>query len=270
MVQIMGIVNLNGDSFYAPSRVEGPQALGRIRRMAADGADIIDIGAVSTRPGAAPVSLEEEWKRLSPVLQALSKTEIPFYAPSALPRFSIDTVRAEIVRRSYETIGPLIVNDISAGEDDPGMLLTVGGLGLPYIAMHKRGTPETMDTLTDYSWASDGQGSGVVEAVLQYFQDFGEAAAEAGVRNWILDPGFGFAKTRSQNLELLSHLNLFRRFGKPVLAALADKRFTIVRRTGRNRTEELHAQAVRHGADMLRVHDVAAARKTLQTLHADE
>ena len=129
----MGILNLNGDSFYAPSRYNFP--------VLDEGPDILDIGAVSTRPGAAGVTAAEEWTRLKPVLRTLDGDVA----------VSLDTTRAEIVERACDLLGrPVIVNDISAGEDDPEMLATVGRLGLPYVAMHKRGNPRTMDTQCDY------------------------------------------------------------------------------------------------------------------------
>jgi dihydropteroate synthase len=134
-------------------------------------------------------------------------------------RISIDTFRAEIVRRAYEVIGEFIVNDISAGEDDADMLPTVGRLGLEYIAMHKRGAPGTMDSLCDYP-------DGVVSELIRYFADFERRAAAAGVERWILDPGLGFAKTPDQNWEILRLLPELQRFGRPILIGAADKRFT--------------------------------------------
>lgn len=232
MIKVMGILNLTPDSFWEPSR----------HNMAIldSGADIIDIGAVSTRPGAADVSLEEEWSRLEPVLRTL---------PEGLT-ISIDTFRAEIARRAYDLIGDYIVNDISAGEDDPEMLETVGRLGLGYIAMHKRGNPRTMDGLTEYE--------DVTLDVLKYFEDFALKAEKAGIKDWILDPGFGFAKDKAQNLELMHNLEKFKALGREILVGIADKRFT------EGRTEELHLEALQRGASILRVHDVAAARETIQ------
>lgn len=237
---VMGIINATPDSFWERSRYN--------TAILESGADIIDIGAVSTRPGAAGVDEEEEWARLEPVLR-LAKD---------FPHISIDTTRSSIVRRAFDLIGPFIVNDISAGEDDPDMLRTAGELGLPFIAMHKRGSPRTMDSLTDY--ADDGSGlPPVVAAVRQYFRDFAVRAGEAGIRDWTADPGFGFAKTTEQNLELLDHLDVLKDEGWPVLAGVADKRFT------NGHTEECHAKAILHGADMLRVHDVEAAKRTIMS-----
>lgn len=232
MARIMGIINLTPDSFFEPSRFN--------MSVLESGADIIDIGAISTRPGAADVSLEEEWRRLEPVLKGLD---------SRL-RISIDTTRAEIVRRVYDTIGDFMVNDISAGEDDPEMLATVGSLGLEYVAMHKRGNPRTMDAMCEYG--------NIVDDLVDYFRQFETRAGEAGIREWILDPGFGFAKTVEQNLTLLRGLEAFKQFGRPILIGIADKRFT------QGRTEDYHLEGLQHGADILRVHDVEAARRTLQ------
>ncbi len=239
MVKIMGIVNLTPDSFWASSRASAEEALPRIDRMMSDGADIIDIGAVSTRPGAADVSVEEEWRRLEPVLRKLDPS-VPI---------SVDTTSAEIVRRTFETFGRFTVNDISAGEDDPQMLGTVGRLNLPYVAMHKRGNPRTMDDKCDYP-------EGVIPEILEYFGGFAVMAASNGIRSWILDPGLGFAKTAQQNWEILEHLEDFRVLGKPILIGAADKRFTA------GDTEKAHRTALEHGADILRVHDVKKARQT--------
>ena len=240
MIQIMAIVNLTPDSFFAPSRVRAEEAQGRIRSLCAAGAEIIDLGAVSTRPGAADVELEEEWRRLEPVVRAWA-------APALL---SVDTTRAEIVRRVYDCAGPFLVNDISAGEDDAQMLATVGRLGLPYVAMHKRGNPRSMDALCEYP-------AGVVPALVDYFKDFGRKAEDAGIAEWVLDPGLGFAKTAEQNWEILEKLDWLRGFDRPILIGAADKRFT------GGDTERAHRLAIRHGADILRVHDVAAARETI-------
>lgn len=233
MVEVMGILNLTPDSFWEPSRFN--------MAILESGADIIDIGAVSTRPGAGDVPLEEEWSRLSPVLSSLAGSDL---------RISVDTTRAETVRRCFDTLGPFIVNDISAGEDDPEMLPTVGSLGLQYIAMHKRGNPRTMDGLTGYD--------DVVADVVAYFRDFAEKAAAAGVVDWILDPGFGFSKTNAQNIEMIERLPEFKALGRPVLVGIAGKRFT------GGRTEYWHRKALEGGADILRVHDVAAARHTIE------
>ena len=246
MLKIMGIINLTPDSFWASSRVSATDALPRMSGMAADGADIIDLGAVSTRPGAADVGVEEEWSRLEPVLRSLASDSVRSEYGLQATEFSIDTTSAEIVRRAYDLIGSYIVNDISAGEDDPAMLSTVSELKLSYIAMHKRGNPRTMDSRCEYP-------EGVVAALDSYFEAFSAKAAELGIEDWILDPGLGFAKTPEQNWNLIGHLESFRHFAKPILIGAADKRFT------RGDTEKAHRLAVAHGADILRVHDVRAA-----------
>ena len=230
-VKILGIVNLSPNSFYADSIAHGTDdALARISDWFSRGAWMVDLGPASTRPGAPDVPPQEQWRRLEPVLKRL---------PGGL--YSIDTTSAEVVRRAYELIGPFTVNDISAGEDDPAMLPLVAELGLPFIAMHKRGNPRSMDSLCEYS-------QGIVAAVEEYFDDFARKASALGIRDWILDPGFGFAKTEEQNWELLRSLAVFRRFGRPVLAGVADKRFT------HGDTPAAEALAVANGADILRCH----------------
>lgn len=235
----MAIVNLTPDSFFAPSRVRAEEARARIRELCRQGADIIDLGAVSTRPGAADVSLREEWRRLAPVVRDWDR-EIPL---------SVDTTRAEIVRRVYDCAGPFWVNDISAGGDDPRMLETVGQLGLTYVAMHKRGNPRTMDARCDYP-------DGVMAELMACFTDFARRAEEHGIREWILDPGLGFAKTAEQNWEILERLDELQIFGRQILIGAADKRFT------GGDTERAHRLALQHGAHILRVHDVPAAIRT--------
>ena len=231
MVQLMGIINLTPDSFWAPSRYN--MAILNSR------ADIIDVGAVSTRPGAADVSVEEEWRRLEPFLRAWDNPR----------RLSIDTTSSEIVRRAYDCVGPFLVNDISAGEDDSEMLPTVGRLGLGYVAMHKRGNPRTMDSLCEPD-------CDIIEVLNEYFAEFSHKAGDCGIRDWILDPGLGFAKTAEQNVEILRRLPELNKYGRPLLIGAADKRFTC------GDTEKYHLMALRGGADILRVHDVDAAYRT--------
>lgn len=206
MALLMGILNLAPDSFFEASRVEAADIVPEAERMCRAGASILDIGAVSSRPGAREVSVGEEWERLAPALTRLRGRGF---------RLSIDTRSSEIVRRAHELVGDFIVNDISAGEDDPEMLETVKRLGLRYVAMHKRGNPRTMDTLCEYP-------DGVVGELLSYFKRFSERASGL---DWILDPGLGFAKTPEQNWEILRSLHRFKAFGRPVLVGYADKRF---------------------------------------------
>lgn len=259
-IDIMGIVNVNNDSYFADSRCpSADSAVERIGEMLHEGASIIDLGACSTRPGAAVIGAEEEWMRLEPVLSAIRKT-----FPEV--RLSIDTFHASVVRKAYELVGDFIVNDISAGEDDPLMLPTVGKLGLEYIAMHKRGTPETMQEMTGYD--------SVTEDIMRYFESFSERAAENGIRRWILDPGFGFAKTIDQNYQMLRELSGFRGLrcadctSPRILVGISRKsmiykKFGISPEESLPQTQVLHFAALQRGADILRVHDVAEACRTV-------
>ncbi len=255
-IDIMGIVNLTDDSYFAKSRCTSPdQALALAARHIADGASILDVGAVSTRPGACPVSEDEEWRRLAPVLETLRR-EFPAV------RISVDTTSASVVEKAYGLIGDFIVNDISAGEDDRMMLQTAGRLGLTYIAMHKRGNPRTMQQLTDYG--------DVVADVRLYFEQFASKAKENGIRDWILDPGFGFAKTLEQNYALLRSLGGFRNIdgGRKLLVGISRKSMIykaleISPEAALPATQVVHLRALENGADILRVHDVAEAARTL-------
>ena len=243
-IKVMGIINLTPDSYYAPSR----HALSQLET----GADIIDVGAVSTRPGAAEVPEDEEWKRLEPFLKN-------FPEGTAL---SVDTFRSGIVERIADLLGrTFMVNDISAGEDDPAMLGTVARLGLEYVAMHKRGTPATMSSMCGYQ-------GGVTDAVVSYFRDFTTRAEDAGVSDWVLDPGFGFAKTVSQSYQLLHDLGEFCQFGRRILVGISRKSMVykplgITPEESLPATQALHMEALMRGADILRVHDVEEARRTI-------
>ena len=284
--QIMGILNITPDSFFSGSRNMGEdgrvrvdEAVERAVGMVREGADYIDIGACSTRPGSESVSLEEEWRRLGAVLVPVKEAILKECrkadgswngdnARKSLKRevkISIDTFRAEIVRRCLGEIGPVTVNDISAGEDDPGMLPFVGAASLEYIAMHKRGSQTDMQSLCDYP-------RGVTAAVKEYFEDFAAKASALGIRDWILDPGFGFAKTVEQNYELLENLGEFKPLGHRILVGISRKSM-IYRPLGLTpedprvleETTRLHRRAIALGADILRVHDVAEARKVLDS-----
>ena len=251
-IQIMGIVNITDDSYFSESRCADVQAaLSRIEELLGEGADIIDIGACSTRPGSVPVGADEEWRRLEPVLKAV-KERFPGLV------VSIDTYWASVVEKAYDLIGPFIVNDISAGEDDPQMLPTVGRLGLQYIAMHKRGTPENMQLHTDYA--------DVVGEIVEYFDRFAEKAEAHGITDWVADPGFGFAKTIEQNYEVLRNLSRLR--GKVLVGvsrkSLIYKYFGITPEEALPATQVLHLAALQNGADILRVHDVAEAVRTVR------
>ena len=264
-IDIMGIVNLTDDSYFAQSRCQDPEAaLSRIGMLLDEGADIIDIGACSTRPGSKAVGADEEWKRLEPVLSAVA-CRFPDIT------LSIDTYWSSVVQNAYDLIGDFIVNDISAGEDDPDMLKIVGKLGLQYVAMHKRGNPENMQYLTDYK--------DVTEDVIYYFREFAVRADDAGVRDWILDPGFGFAKTVEQNWQLLRDLGEILRFAqndgssqggrkRRCLVGVSRKSMIykplgIAPEDSLPATQGAHMLALMNGADILRVHDVKEARQVV-------
>ncbi len=250
-IEIMGIVNVNDDSFYAQSRAKEQDAfIARVETMLEQGADSIDIGALSTRPNMVPVSLEEEWARLEPVVQL-------FASRFAGVRFSVDTYRGEIVRRVYESAGRFVVNDISLGGEDPGMLERVAELGLEYIAMHRMGDCTTMHKEYEYG--------DIVEDVKDYFKDFGNRAITLGIKEWILDPGFGFSKSLEDNYRLFKGLPELKKCGKKVLVGISRKRMIyqplgITPEESLEAVTALHLQALLAGADILRVHDVAAAR----------
>lgn len=255
-IDIMGIVNLTDDSYFSASRCASPsQAVKLASRLVDEGASILDFGACSTRPGAEPVGAEEEWRRLRPALETVRK-EFPDV------RISVDTYWSDVVRRAYDAIGDFIVNDISAGEDDPQMLPLVGRLGLTYVAMHKRGTPQTMQSMTDYE--------DVTTEVADYFSDFSDRAGQSGVRDWILDPGFGFAKTLEQNYQLMRDLSRFKAFSpsRKLLVGVSRKSMVyrllgITPEESLPATQVLHLHALQNGADILRVHDVEQAVQTV-------
>lgn len=265
--QIMGILNINNESFYQGSRhtelADVDEAFGK---MIAQGADIIDIGACSTRPGSTPVSLEQEWEYLRDPLKMIKEK---WLSGRTDVQISLDTFRSEIVRRAYDVLGNFIVNDISAGEDDECMLATVGELGLPYIAMHKRGTPSTMQQMTDYP-------QGVVSEVTGYFREFEQRAAKFGIKEYVMDPGFGFAKNLEQNYELfkgmpqlVDEIAAFAGVRRRLLVGISRKGMIwkplgITPDEALCGTSALNLQALLLGADILRVHDVAQARQCIK------
>lgn len=252
---VMGILNITPDSFFAGSRVfNAGEAEQRILKMMESGADIIDVGAISTRPGSVILSKEEEWERLEPVL-GLVKNNFTRNV------FSIDTVYAETACRAVEDYGIAIINDISAGEFDAEMFKTVAKLNVPYIIMHMRGTPETMQSMTDYD--------DMFGEIIYYFSEKIKTLNYLGVNDIIIDPGFGFSKTVEQNFELLDGFERFQIFEMPVLAGLSRK--TMIWKTlgigpdeALNGTTALNMAALMNGANILRVHDVKEARETIK------
>ncbi len=268
-IAIMGIVNLTDNSYFADSRcldrtghLNKELLIHKIRCHVEEGADIIDLGACSTRPGSQAVGEKEEWIRLAPALK-----EVRRHFPDI--HLSIDTYWASVVRRAYDLIGDFIVNDISAGEDDPAMLRTVGELGLEYVAMHKRGNPQTMQSLTDYG-PDPGNGlSAVTDTVLRYFQEWEQKARTYGIGRWILDPGFGFAKTIDQNYQLMKELSQFKAVNPNILVGISRKsmifrQFGITPEEALPATSALHLAALQNGATILRVHDVKEARQVAE------
>lgn len=255
---VMAIVNVTPDSFYSGSRTTSTEDIvRRVERVIAEGATIIDIGGYSSRPNATEVSLEEEWERVRRGLEAVAKV-------GGGVAVSVDSFRAEIIRRAVEEFGEVIVNDISAGEQDAEMLGVVAKYDLPYVAMHMRGTPQTMQSMTEYE-------GGVVAAVVEYFTERVEEIALAGVRRdrIILDPGFGFAKSTEQNYELLRGLDKLRALGYPLLVGLSRKSM-IYKPLGITPEESLSGslalawEALRGGSAILRVHDVAETAQILR------
>ncbi len=258
--QVMAIVNVTPDSFFTGSRRQSDAEIASaVEAAVRDGAGIIDLGGYSSRPGAADIPADEELRRLENGFRAARGI-----AGAACP-VSVDTFRANVVARLYEEFGAFIVNDISAGELDPEMMATVGRLGLPYIAMHMRGTPRTMSALTDYP----AETGGVTGEVLRYFVRKTAEARAAGIKDLILDPGFGFAKTAEQNFELLGGMDTLAVFGLPVLAGLSRKRMIwktlgVTPEEALNGTSVLNWEALRQGASILRVHDVREAVETVR------
>ena len=247
---VMGIINITPDSFYSGSRVNDEHVLiERVGRMLDDGADVLDIGACSTRPGSESVDAQGEMARLDWALTAIRRA-----FPGAI--LSVDTYRAEVARRCVAEWGVDIINDISAGTLDPEMFATVAQLKVPYVLMHMRGTPETMSSLTDYQ--------NVAAEVLEWMARRIDELRQMGVADIIADPGFGFAKTLEQNYELLARLEAFHALDAPLLVGVSRKRmiYTPLQCTADealNGTTVINTIALLQGAHFLRVHDVKAA-----------
>ena len=251
--QVMAIVNVTDDSFYAGSRTLSEQAvIERVESAIAEGASILDVGGYSSRPGAKDISVEQEWQRVEMGLRCIRRV-----APSAV--VSVDTFRSEVAERALEGYGPLIINDISAGEIDNRIIDVVARHDVPYIAMHMRGTPQTMQQQIDLE-------QDITEQVCDYFRQRVEQLRSRGVNKLILDPGFGFAKSLKQNYELLLGLDRVCALGYPVLAGLSRKSM-IYKLLGTSPSDDatlqgtkiLNYQALCSGATILRVHDVKEA-----------
>jgi dihydropteroate synthase len=251
---VMGILNVTPDSFYSGSRLGSvDEAVKQARLMLSEGADMLDIGGYSTRPGATDISAQEEQSRLVPAIEAIVK-EFPEVIISA------DTFRADVAEASIKA-GAAIINDVSGGTLDENMFATVARLQVPYILMHMRGTPQTMQTMANYS--------DVTIEVLDELQQQVNKLTRLGVNDIILDPGFGFAKTIEHNFELLNRLEDLRILGLPVLAGMSRKSM-VYKTLGIDQADALtgtivvNTIALMKGATILRVHDVKETKQTIE------
>ena len=256
---VMGILNITPDSFYAGSRMQTEAEItARAQQILDEGAGIIDIGAYSSRPNAENVSSHEEMERLRMGLEILRKTH-----PGAV--ISVDTFRADVARMCVEEYGVAIINDIAAGEMDTDMFRTVAELNVPYIMMHMQGTPQNMQKHPHYD--------NLLKEVFLYFAQKVQQLRDMGMKDIILDPGFGFGKTVEHNYELLAHLEEFRIFELPLLVGVSRKSM-IYRLLGNtpqdalNGTTVLDTICLLKGADILRVHDVREAVETVKIVEA--
>ncbi|HYF29980.1 MAG TPA: dihydropteroate synthase [Chitinophagaceae bacterium] len=254
---VMGIINTTPDSFYSGSRfTDISDILRQAAQMLRDGADMLDIGGQSTRPGSAQVGAAEELQR---VLQAIGTVSLHF--PEAI--ISIDTYHASVARQAVEA-GACIVNDISGGQDQD-MLPTVASLNVPYVCMHIKGMPDTMQQYAEYEDVS--------KEVLDYFIRKKEQCLQAGIKDIIIDPGFGFAKTAGHNFTLLHNLSVLHMLQCPILVGLSRKS-TIYKTLGTdaagalNGTTVMNTIALLNGAHILRVHDVKEAKEAVNLVSA--
>lgn len=258
---VMGILNVTPDSFYSGSRMQTEGEIeARVRQILEEGAAIIDVGAYSSRPNADHVSAEEEMNRLRLGLDVLRRT-----APDAI--VSVDTFRADVARMCVEEYGVAIINDIAAGEMDADMFSTVAELNVPYIMMHMQGTPQNMQQHPHYD--------NLLREVFLYFARKVQQLRDLGVKDIVLDPGFGFAfgKTLEHNYQLMAHLEEFRLFELPLLVGVSRKSmiYRLLDTTPQealNGTTVLHTLALMKGADILRVHDVRQAVEAVKIVEA--
>ena len=247
--KVMGILNITPNSFFDGGKFKNEtEILSQVRKMLNDGATFIDIGGYSSKPKAEYVSEKDEMLRIVPVINLIQK-----HFPKTV--ISIDTFRSEVARICIEN-GAAIINDISAGSVDEKMMETVAKYNVPYILMHKRGTPETMQTMTNYK--------NIVKEILFYFSEKVAAARSFGINDLILDPGFGFAKTLDQNYEILQKLELFNMLELPLLIGVSRKSmiynlFKCTPEEALNGTTIINSIALNKGTKILRVHDVKEA-----------
>lgn len=256
--QVMGILNLTPDSFYAASRKQTREAIqARALEIDAQGGTYIDVGAYSSRPNAVHISLEEEMERLRNGLQAIQEV-----LPEA--KISVDTFRADIARMCVEEYGVAIINDISSGDMDAEMFPMMAKLNVPYIIMHMQGTPQTMQKEPHYE--------NFLKEVFEYFSRKIGQLQELGVKDVIVDPGFGFGKTISHNYELLAALDEFKIFDLPILVGVSRKSmiYKYLKTSSEealNGTTVLHTLSLERGANILRVHDVREAMETIKLVN---
>ncbi len=255
--RVMGIINLTDDSFYAKSRTDVSRVLQQASKHMAEGADILDLGAFSSRPGASEVGIQNELDKLIPAIEAI-KSEYP----QAI--ISVDTYRSSVAK-AVIAAGAHIINDISGGDMDSNMFKTIAELNVPYIMMHMQGTPQNMQENPKY--ISDNPTFEICKIMSQKFY----ALRQLGVKDVIVDPGFGFGKTIEHNFHILKHLEHFQMLNCPILVGLSRK--SMIYKTlnstpedALNGTSFCHTIAIEKGAKILRVHDVKAA-KELITLH---
>ena len=247
--KVMGILNVTPNSFFDGGKYKNEEEIiSQVGKMLAEGATFIDIGAYSSKPSAEFVTEQEEIERIVPAIELILK-----HFPEAL--LSIDTFRAEVAKASIES-GAAIINDIAAGELDDKMFDVIADYNVPYIMMHMRGNPQTMQSLTEYD--------DIVKEMLFYFSEKVKLARSLGINDLILDPGFGFAKTTDQNYEVLQKMELFNLLDLPVLAGVSRK--SMIYKTLNNTAQEalngttvLNTIALTKGAKILRVHDVKEA-----------
>jgi dihydropteroate synthase len=256
--KVMAVLNVTPDSFYEGSRhLTVKDILKRTERCLAEGAVFLDIGGYSSRPGAENITQEEELKRILPAIKSI-RHEFPNLL------ISIDTFRSEVARQAILQGGDLI-NDISGGSLDPEMYQTVANLKVPYILMHMKGNPQNMNRQADYQ--------NIVKELVDYFHPRVHQLEQLGIKDIIVDPGFGFAKTREHNFELLSQLELLKVLGKPMLVGLSRKSMiwktlNITPEEALNGTTALNTIALMKGADILRVHDVREAVEAVKLVKA--
>ena len=252
---IMGILNLTPDSFYTVSRTNEEAVIERARQLISEGADILDIGGQSTRPGAERISAEEEWSRVESALNAIRKA-----FPNIL--ISIDTFYASVAEKAVG-LGANIINDVSAGSIDPKMFETAGKLRVPYVLMHMQGEPQSMQKSPHYE--------NVVQDIILFFSKKINELKKAGVTDILLDPGFGFGKTIEHNFAILSKMGEFKMLECPLLIGMSRKKM-IQNATGTdaenalNGTVAANTIALLNGASMLRVHDVQAAKDAISII----